>query len=93
VHEIFEILPILNKGVKIHIHDVFYPFEYPEKWVIDDKKNWNEIYFVRSFLMYNDFFKIILFNTYLELKYGDWFKEHMPLCLQNPGGSLWLEKT
>jgi hypothetical protein len=30
---IHKILPILNDGVYIHIHDVFYPFEYPKDWV------------------------------------------------------------
>lgn len=90
--EIFEILPYLNKGVKIHFHDIFYPFEYPKEWVIDQKRNWNEIYFLRSFLMYNDTFKILSFNTYLEHLNEDWFKENMPLCLKNKGGSLWIEK-
>ena len=27
---IFEILPLLKKGVFIHFHDIFYPFEYPK---------------------------------------------------------------
>lgn len=91
--EIFEILPRLKKGVKIHIHDIFFPFEYPEAWVIDQKRNWNEIYFMRSFLMYNTHFKILCFNTYLEEKFTSWFEEHMPLCLKNRGGSLWIEKV
>ena len=29
---LFEILPILKKGVLIHFHDIFYPFEYPKEW-------------------------------------------------------------
>ncbi len=90
--ELFEILPNLKKGVKIHIHDIFNLFEYPEEWVIEQKRNWNEIYFVQSFLMYNSHFKIIAFNTYLEEKHTSWFEENMPLCLKNRGGSIWLEK-
>ncbi|MEM7647352.1 MAG: class I SAM-dependent methyltransferase, partial [Pseudomonadota bacterium] len=27
-----EVLPLLNKGVLIHIHDIFLPFGYPESW-------------------------------------------------------------
>jgi hypothetical protein len=91
--EIFEILPFLNKGVKIHFHDIFYPFEYPRNWVIDESRSWNEIYFLRSFLMYNSSFKIIALNTYLEDAHPNWFEEHMPLCLKNLGGSCWLEKV
>lgn len=90
--ELFEILPVLKKGVKIHIHDIFNLFEYPEEWVINQRRNWNEIYFVQSFLMYNSHFKIIAFNTYLEEKYTKWFEENMPLCLKDRGGSIWLEK-
>ena len=90
---LFEILPLLNKGVKIHFHDIFYPFEYPRKWVIDENKSWNEIYFLRSFLMYNYSFKILALNTYLEETRTEWFEQHMPLCLKNLGGSCWLEKV
>ncbi len=32
-HILFEIIPRLNSGVYIHFHDIFHPFEYPEKWV------------------------------------------------------------
>ena len=90
--ELFEILPVLCKGVKVHIHDIFYPFEYPKEWVIDQKRNWNEIYLLRAFLMYNSIFKIIAFNTYAEQINAPWFEENMPLCLKNRGGSIWLEK-
>lgn len=87
----FEIFPRLSKGVKIHVHDIFYPFEYPIEWVIDQKRSWNEDYLLRAFLMYNDNYKIIAFNTYLEELHENWFKANMPLCLRNKGGSLWME--
>jgi predicted O-methyltransferase YrrM len=90
--ELFEILPLLNKGVKIHFHDIFYPFEYPREWVVDVKRSWNEIYFLRSFLMYNNSFKMLALNTYLENAHTKWFEENMPLCLKDLGGSCWLEK-
>ena len=90
---LFEILPKLNKGVKIHFHDIFYPFQYPEEWLINQKRSWNECYFLQAFLMHNNAYKIIAFNTYLELCYKGWFEKYMPLCLNNTGGSLWLEKV
>lgn len=31
-------------------------------------------------------------NTCLELLHTDWFSEHMPLCLKNMGGSVWLRR-
>jgi hypothetical protein len=90
---LFEILPILKKGVLIHFHDIFYPFEYPKEWVLGwNGFGWNEIYLIRSFLMHNKDYEIVLFNTFLEHFHEDWFAENMPLCLKDRGGSLWLRK-
>jgi hypothetical protein len=88
---IFDVLPKLKKGVKVHFYDIFYPFEYPKSWVLDDKKSWNEDYLLRAFLSYNEKIKIIAFNTFLEGFHEDWFENNMPLCLKNKGGSIWLE--
>ena len=90
-YDLFEILPSLNKGVIIHIHDIFFPFEYPKEWIFQQKA-YNEVYLIRSFLMYNDSFEIIIFPNYLISKKENWFKENMPICLRNSGGSIWLRK-
>lgn len=87
---LFEILPILKKGVFIHFHDIFYPFEYPKEWVFKGF-NWNENYILKAFLMYNDNFEIKLFSEYLHKHHEDTFKE-MPLAYKNQGGNLWIEK-
>lgn len=87
----FEVLPVLRQGVYIHFHDVFWPFEYPESWV-DEGRQWHEDYLLRAFLEFNREFKIFVFNTFLETFYRDWFEQHMPLCLNNPGGSVWLQR-
>lgn len=90
----FEVLPRLKSGVIIHFHDVFTPMEYPRSWVMkpDAWFGFNEIYILRAFLMYNPEFEIILFNTFLEEHHEEWFRENMPLCLENKGGSIWLRK-
>ncbi len=87
---LFEILPRLKSGVLIHFHDVFYPFEYPKEWVLDGW-NWNEDYFLRAFLMYNNEFEIKLFTVYLHNHHKEVFA-NMPLCYKNYGSNLWLEK-
>lgn len=88
---IFEVLPRLNAGCFIHIHDIFYPFEYPLEW-LEDKRAWNEQYILRAFLQFNSAFKIRLFSGYAIPNLHAWFKENIPDCLKNPGGSIWLEK-
>jgi hypothetical protein len=90
---LFEILPRLKPGVLIHIHDILFPFEYLEDWVLQDKRSWNEAYVMRAFLQYNDAFEILYWNNYIYHRLSDDLKELMPLCLENEGGSLWLRKT
>ena len=88
----FEVMPALRPGVWVHVHDVFYPFEYPREWV-DEGRAWNEDYLLRAFLMYSNAFEIVLFNTFLETFHEDWFEREMPLCLKNRGGSIWLRRV
>lgn len=88
-HIFFNILPALRPGVRIHFHDVFYPFEYPEEWIYEGKA-WNEDYLLRAFLQFNSAFEIELFPNYLMHFHEEFFRTHMPLCLKDPGGSIWL---
>jgi hypothetical protein len=98
----FHVFPCLQSGVLIHIHDIFYPFEYPKEWVYH-KRAWNEAYLLRAFLQYNDVFSIEFFNTFLQRFHRDIFSETLPLCLQGIhydwngpqiwyGGSIWIRK-
>lgn len=88
----FEIIPKLKSGVYIHFHDVFFPFEYPESWLTEGRY-WNENYLLRAFLAYNTVWKIHFFNTFVANEFADYLKTNMPLCLKNPGGSLYLKKV
>jgi len=90
---LFRIFPLLNKGVVIHIHDIFYPFEYPGRWVTEHNHSWNETYALRAFLQYNDAFDIVFFSDLVYLKHVARTRELMPLCMKNSGGGIWLRKT
>lgn len=87
---LFEILPKLKKGVLIHFHDIFYPFEYPKEWVFRGV-NWNEDYILKAFLMYNDKFEIKIFSEYLHKLHKSTFSD-LPLSYKNTGGNLWIIK-
>jgi hypothetical protein len=91
-HLYFEVLPALKPGVFVHIHDIFAGFQYPREWIFAGRQ-WGEDYLLRAFLMYNDSFQIRLFNTFLETFHQEWFAREMPLCLRNPGGQIWLQRT
>jgi len=89
---VFEILPRLTRGVLIHFHDIFYPFEYPLDWLREGRA-WNEAYLLRSFLMYNAAFEVVAFPTYLVAHHPQLFASSFPLFLKNTGGSLWMRKS
>lgn len=90
---VFEILPILKPGVLVHIHDILYPFEYPEQWVLKEKRSWNESYLLRAFLQYNSAFEIVYWNNFAWHRMHDDLGRLMPLCLENEGGSIWLKRA
>jgi hypothetical protein len=87
---LFEVLPALKSGVIIHFHDVSYPFEYPKEWVYKGR-NWNEDYFLRAFLMYNNNFEILLFSDYLYKHHLKAF-EKISKNVNDPGMNLWVMK-
>ncbi len=87
----FEILPRLAPGVLVHMHDIFWPFEYPVSW-LEEGRSWNETYFLRAFLMHNEAWSIEMCNSWLMRFYSDALKEAMP-GISFEGASLWLCKT
>ena len=94
-HIYFNILPYLEKGVNIHIHDIFFPFEYPAQWIVKENRSWNEIFLLRAFLAYNNHFKITYFNSFMEKKYVKYYEDHFPLTLERNTtvcGGIWIEK-
>ena len=88
----FNILPALQTGVRIHFHDVFYPFEYPEQWILNGR-SWSEAYLLRAFLQFNQTFEVELFPNHLIRFHPEFFQKHMPLCVKDPGGSIWIRKN
>ncbi len=88
-YEYFEILPRLRKGVIIHIHDIFYPFTYPERW-IKDGRCYNETFIVRALLMNNKDYEILFFNDMMTKLH---YKEYNKISDYLGGGSIWLRKN
>lgn len=87
-----QVVPSLKSGVKIHIHDVFYPFEYPSFW-LEDKISFNEAYAVELLLQNSNKIRVFYWNDFIENTNKDWFKSNMPQCLvsKHKTGGIWLE--
>jgi Methyltransferase domain len=91
--ELFEVLPRLASGVLVHFHDMFWPFEYPRQWAVNDNRSWNEVYAVRAFLTRNEDWRITFFNDYFAKTERKLIAASYPDFLKNSGGALWLQRT
>jgi hypothetical protein len=95
LHEVFEILPILQSGVWIHFHDIFIPGNYPEDW-IKQYRNWTEQYLIQAFLTHNSSYSIKACLHYLYTHhYNDLLLAFPEIKDRQACGpnSLWIEKA
>jgi hypothetical protein len=87
-----EILPRLNPGVIVHIHDIFFPVEYRRDWVMDELRFWTEQYVLQAFLTYNSEFEILFANNYMARQHLEDFKVTFPSSPWWGGGSFWMRR-
>ena len=90
-HFFFNVLPVLRKGVYVHFHDIWYPFEYPREW-LSRGIFWNEAYMLRTYLMNNPNFEIVMFNNYVLKCLPEVVKRDFPRFAEQPGASIWLRR-
>lgn len=92
--EYLELLPLLNTGVIVHVHDIFSPRHYPEEWLRDRVWFWNEQYLLEAFLTHNESWKIIGALNYLHHNHYEKLRSVAPFLtpLRSPG-SFYLQKT
>ena len=93
-YEYLEVLPRLNKGVLIHLHDIFLPLEYPQDWVRNQFRFWNEQYLLQAFLAFNRDFEVIWAGNLICHKYAEKILQAFPLVnrARIAAGSFWLKK-
>lgn len=87
----FEILPRLADGVLVHVHDILWPFEYPERW-LRQRRGWTEAYLLRAFLAFNSAFSIELFNAWFWHSEPELVREALPAAAGQLPGGIWLRK-
>jgi len=84
----------LKPGVLVHIHDIFWPADYPDEWIFERGQTWNEQYVAQAFLMYNNTFEPLFCNAalrhYRRAALDELYSE-MPD--HDSGVSLWLRKS
>ncbi|PWB67813.1 MAG: hypothetical protein C3F14_01125 [Deltaproteobacteria bacterium] len=92
--EYLELLPSLRKGVIVHLHDVFSPRDYPEPWVKEEVRFWNEQYLMEAFLTSNREWKILGALNYLHHHHYEQLREKCPfLTPDREPGSFYIRKV
>lgn len=85
------VLPLVAEGVYVHVHDVFWPFEYLRHWV-EWGRAWSEAYLLHAFLLHNEAFEVVLWNHYLAIAHRSLVQAELPAMLENPGGAFWMRR-
>jgi Methyltransferase domain len=58
-HIFLRVLPLLEEGVIVHVHDIFLPYEYPRFFFEDYALYWAEQYLLQAFLAFNSSFEVL----------------------------------
>ena len=91
--EYLQLLPSLNKGVIVHVHDIFSPRNYPDAWLRQDIRFWNEQYLLEAFLTHNTSWEVIGSLNYLHhTNYEALHKVCSHLTQDIEPGSFYLQK-
>ncbi len=93
----FDVIPRLRKGVYIHLHDIYWPFDYPDEW---SRRMYSEQYVLGAMLLYGaDVFEVVLPNVYIswctslsELLREVWNEPRLRTLANREGSSFWLRK-
>jgi predicted O-methyltransferase YrrM len=89
-----EALPRLRPGVLVHVHDIFFPEEYPRYWVRDRLRFWNEQYLLQAFLAFNPRFRVLWASHWIAVKYPGRLQQAIPSFVPGKSpGSFWMERV
>ena len=91
--EFLEVLPRLARGVWIHVHDIFFPHDYPAEWLLNQRLALNEQYLLEAFMAFNRDFKVALSNHWLSIEHLPEISELWPAVSNGTGSSFWFSRA
>jgi hypothetical protein len=94
-YEFLEVMPRLARGVWVHVHDIFFPQDYPAEWLINRRLALNEQYLLEAFLSFNTTFSTCLANHWLCLDHRDAAARLWPdvLSPNHRAASFWMKRV
>lgn len=95
LYEYLHLLGRLRSGVLVHVHDIFTPRDYPEQWIIHQRRLYAEQYLLEAFLCFNSAFQIIGALNWLWHSHRDLMGIACPMLRMIGGepGSFWLVRV
>ena len=93
-YEFLDILPELRPGVWVHVHDIFFPHDYPSEWLLERRLALNEQYLLEAFLAFNDEFAVQLSNHWICLDHPALAAALWPINhSENSCSSFWMKRN
>jgi hypothetical protein len=93
LYEFQQIVPRLKPGVLVHVHDIFTPRDYPERWLRVDRRLWNEQYLLETMLAHNPRYAVVLATNWLKHDHWDAYARAFPIVKDRPAhnpGAFWF---
>lgn len=92
VQLLLKTIPAIARGVLVHVHDIFLPYEYPREWLVRERWPWAEQYMVQALLQGSTEFEVLWPGYYLEKTRPD-FTSHFQFWRGASARSLWLRRA
>ena len=90
-----QVMPRLKPGVRIHIHDISLPREYPQEWVINENRSWNEQYLLQALLIGSSMFEVVFGCAYAYYRFPELVRQAVngKKGLGYGGGSFYIQRV
>lgn len=90
--EYLQILPSLKPGVFVHVHDIFTPRDYLQRWLCQDVRFWNEQYLLEAMLACSTRYQVVAALNYLRHDHFDKLRTVCPFLTEDrEPGSFYLK--
>jgi hypothetical protein len=96
VTEYLELLPALEPGVIVHVHDIYTPRDYPPQRLLTEVRFWDEQYLLEALMSGGRDFRVMLALHHLWREHPAALHAACPVLAQRPAsepGSWWMRKA
>ena len=91
LHIYLRLIPQITKKISVHVHDIFLPFGFPQRWLIDHQLYWTEQYLLLALLIDNPRVRLLFGSAYHQHFNADLLAQFMHGRADGGGSSLWFD--